>query len=34
MTVVGDDDRRYAFRGAAVDNILEFGERYVGARTG
>ncbi len=34
ITVVGDDDQAiYAFRGAAIDNILEFGERYPSART-
>ena len=34
VTVVGDDDQAiYAFRGAAVDNILAFRERYSGART-
>ena len=31
VTVVGDDDQAiYAFRGAAVDNILAFRERYAG----
>jgi DNA helicase-2/ATP-dependent DNA helicase PcrA len=34
VTVVGDDDQAiYAFRGAAIDNILAFRERYAGART-
>ena len=34
VTAVGDDDQAiYAFRGAAVDNILAFGDRYPGART-
>ena len=34
VTVVGDDDQAiYAFRGAAIDNILEFRDRYPTART-
>jgi DNA helicase-2/ATP-dependent DNA helicase PcrA len=34
VTVVGDDDQAiYAFRGAALDNILEFRDRYAGTRT-
>src|SRR3954452_20151189 len=34
ITVVGDDDQAiYAFRGAAIENILEFRDRYPTART-
>jgi DNA helicase-2/ATP-dependent DNA helicase PcrA len=34
VTVVGDDDQAiYAFRGAAIENILEFRDRYPTART-
>ena len=34
VTVVGDDDQAiYAFRGAAIDNIIDFEGRYPGART-
>ncbi len=34
VTVVGDDDQAiYAFRGAAIDNILAFRDRYQGTRT-
>jgi DNA helicase-2/ATP-dependent DNA helicase PcrA len=34
LTVVGDDDQAiYAFRGAAIDNILDFSARYPTART-
>jgi DNA helicase-2/ATP-dependent DNA helicase PcrA len=34
VTVVGDDDQAiYAFRGAAIDNILDFEARYPGSRT-
>ncbi len=33
ITVVGDDDQAiYAFRGAAIDNILDFEARHPGAR--
>jgi DNA helicase-2/ATP-dependent DNA helicase PcrA len=34
ITVVGDDDQAiYAFRGAAIENILQFHDRYPSART-
>jgi DNA helicase II / ATP-dependent DNA helicase PcrA len=34
ITVVGDDDQAiYAFRGAAIDNMLDFETRYPDART-